>query len=250
MGFPMFSRRQKDPNVLSWHHNTLGVLVNGDASLAQPVFGCYWQKTAPSEALHSQKWCLCYFPCISESSSDHGVAVDLFRQYERCWRLNLNKDGHWTELSVWLPFRIAVNAFLLILLLKEPLPCKKSMWGEYNAASWLTTKGHCIRKPYLCWVTFGCVGSSVESLWAPSQIQSGEQNGFLKCDWRCAHQRTPKQMAPHCFLYLHFWMSAWVGAMPTSAFSWDRNILPDLMEKSKCFSWMSFCSYEGVLTHG
>lgn len=48
------------------------------------------------------------------------------------------------------------------------------MWGEYNAGSSDTTKGHCIRKPYLCCVTFGCAG---EVGWIPADTQSAPVRG-------------------------------------------------------------------------
>lgn len=108
-------------------------------------------------------------------------------QYKtRCTGLHLNKAAHWTELSVRLAFRIAVNAFFLMRLLKVPAPCKKSMWGEYNADTLGTTKGHCIRKPYLCCVTFGCAG---ELGWIPADTRSAPVGGsWTDCyiwDWWC-----------------------------------------------------------------
>lgn len=83
----------------------------------------------------------------------------------QCRGLHLNKAAHSTELFVRLAFRNAVNAFLLMRRLKVPAPRKKSMWGEYNADYFAITKGHCIRKPYLCCVTFGCPG---EPGWIPA----------------------------------------------------------------------------------
>lgn len=121
----------------------------------QPFIACLWENTI-AWAIRVKSAFLC------TSHRDPGpsqgeIHIVLFIQYQRCLRLNLNKEGHWTELSVWLPFRTAVNAFLLIQLLKAS-PCKKSMWGEYNAGGSDTTKGHCIKKPYLCCVTFGNAG--------------------------------------------------------------------------------------------
>lgn len=42
---------------------------------------------------------------------------------------------------------------------------------------------------------------------------------------------------------------AWVGEMLTSAFSRDQNILPDLTQKSKCFSWISLYSAPTRVDH-
>lgn len=144
-----------------------------------------------SEKLHC--WALLYgeryLLSLAEESLDHpGVKVLLFClcNKRQCRGLHLNKAAHWTELSVRLAFRIAVNAFLLTRLLKVPPPREKSMWGEYNADSSDTAKGHCIRKPYLCCVTFGCAG---ELCWIPVDTQSapvgGNRTDSHTRDWWC-----------------------------------------------------------------
>lgn len=85
-----------------------------------------------------------------------------------------------------LAFRIAVNAFPLNRFLKVPPPREKSMWAEYNADSSDTAKGHCIRKPYLCCVTFGCAR---ELGWIPADTQpapvGGNRTESHRRDWWC-----------------------------------------------------------------
>lgn len=130
----------------------------------------------------------------------------------QCRGLHLNKAAHWTELSVRLAFRIAVNAFLLMRLLKVPSPCKKSMWGEYNADPSDTAKGHCIRKPYLCCVTFGCAR---ELGWIPADTVSsswGEPNRLLYVGLVV---QTSKWHLIVFFIYT-FECSAWEAEAPTS----------------------------------
>lgn len=134
------------------------------------------------------------------------MPVVLFIQYQRCCCLNLNKDGHWTELSVWLPFRIAVNAILLIRLLKASLHARSLCEANTMQAVQTPQKGIALESHTSAVWPLAMLGRSVESLWTPSQLQSGEQNRFQMCDSRCKRQRAPRQMAPYCFPYLHFCM--------------------------------------------
>lgn len=79
-----------------------------------------------AELLYGERYLL----SLAEESLDHpGVKVLLFClcNIRQCRGLHLNKAAHWTELSVRLAFRIAVNAFLLSRLLKVPPPREKSM---------------------------------------------------------------------------------------------------------------------------
>ena len=148
------------PNVISWHHNqrTLSFSsVNEDASLAGA-------KLVLAGFIRKQLWAVVRvetaFPCISQRvlvPSRGEVPIVLFIQYQRCRCLNLNKEGHWTELSVWLPFRTAVNAILLIQLLKAPLPARSLCEGNTMQAVQMPQKGIALEShtstvwPLLCW---------------------------------------------------------------------------------------------------
>lgn len=147
--------------------------VNDDASLAEA------QKTAMLELLSEQK--MLFSPRISHwvlGLSQGEMPIVLFIQYQRCRRLNLNKEGHWTELSVWLPFRTAVNAILLIQLLKGSPPVRSLCEGNTMQAVQTPQKGIALESHTSAVWPLAMLGRSVESLRTPSQLQSREQNGF------------------------------------------------------------------------
>lgn len=125
--------------------------------------------------------------------------IVLFIQYQRCRRLNPNKEGHWTELSVWLPFRTAVNAFLLILLLKASLPARSLCEGNTMQAVQTPQKGIALESHTSAVWPLAVLWRSAESLWTPSQLESREQNRFKICDLRHTRQQVPKWMALYCF---------------------------------------------------
>jgi len=104
------------------------------------------------------------------------MPIVLFIQYQRCWCLNPNKEGHWTELSVWLPFRTAVNAILLILLLKASLPARSLCEGNTMQAVQTPQKGIALESHTSAVWPLPVLWRSAESLRTPSQLQSGEQN--------------------------------------------------------------------------
>lgn len=158
--------------MTSQQHTLCFSSVNDDASLAVA------QKTPMLELLSEQKM---PFLCISHwvlGPSLGEMPIVLFIQYQRCRRLNLNKEGHWTELSVWLPFRTAVNAILLIQLLKAFLPVRSLCEGNTMQAVQTPQKGIALESHTSAVWPLAMLGRSVESLRTPSQLQSREQNGF------------------------------------------------------------------------
>lgn len=118
--------------------------------------------------------------CISRwvLGSSQKMRIVLFIQYQRCRCLNPNKEGHWTELSVWLPFRTAVNAFLLILLLKASLPARSLCEGNTMQAVQTPQKGIALESHTSAVWPLAVLWRSAESLWTPSQLESREQNRF------------------------------------------------------------------------
>lgn len=164
------------PNV-SWHHNNIQWMM-------MPA----WRRhSSPWPALseHSVAWALVRvknaFFCISRwvhGPSQGEMPIVLFIQYQKCWCLNLNKEDHWTELSVWLPFGTAVNAILLIRLLKASLPARSLCEGNTMQAVQTPQKGIALESHTSAVWPLAMLGRSVESLWTPSQLQSGEQNRF------------------------------------------------------------------------
>lgn len=166
-------------SVLSWHHNNIL------CALVQ------WMMM-PSRQRHSSPWLALSgnsnaslvvrgenaFSCISRwvlGPSQGEMPVVLFIQYQRCWCLNLNKEGHWTELSVWLPFRTAVNAILLIRLLKASLPTRSLCEGNTMQAVQTPQKGIALESHTSAVWPLAMLGRSVDSLWTPSQLQSGNR---------------------------------------------------------------------------
>lgn len=142
----------------------------GTASL-----GLIHQRPALLELLLDLKKKPTFFLHLSESLGHYRVKCPLFCLYhsKRCWWLNINKDGHWTELPVWLPFRIAVNAILLILLPARSLCEVNTMQALQSPQKGIALESH----TSAVW-PLAVLGRSVESLWTPSQLQSEKQNRF------------------------------------------------------------------------
>lgn len=157
-------------------------------SLVQWMMMPSWQKHRSSWLAipeTSVAWAVCWAentsPCASPwvlGPSQSEMPIVLFIQYQRCWHFNLNKEGHWTELSVWLPFRTAVNAILLILLLKASLPARSLCERNTMQAVQTPQKGIALESYTSAVWPLAMLGRSVESLWTPSQLQSREQNRF------------------------------------------------------------------------
>lgn len=70
--------------------------------------------------------------------------------------------GHWASLSALRPWGLVSLEFSLSRLWKHFL--LKHVRGIQLSCC---HKGHCIKKPYLCWVTFHCTGRLANSLWTP-----------------------------------------------------------------------------------
>lgn len=149
------------------------------------------------------------FPCISHRvlvRSQGEVPIVLFIQYQRCRRLNLNKEGHWTELSVWLPFRTAVNAILLIRLLKAALPARSLCEGNTMQAVQTPQKGIALESHTSAVWPLLCRGGRLNPCGHPVSSSQGNRIDS-KSVIRGAHDREhPGKWQLIVFCYLHFWM--------------------------------------------
>lgn len=165
--------------MTSQQHTLCFIWVSDEASLAkaQLLLASFIRKQHCLSCCQSRKC----FSCISHrvlGPSQGEMHIVLFIQYQRYRRLNLNKDGYWTELSVWLPFRIAVNAILLIRLLRASLPARSLCEGNTMQAVQTPQKGIALESHTSAVWPLAMLGRSVESLWTPSQLQSRKQNRF------------------------------------------------------------------------
>lgn len=160
--------------MTSQQHTLCFSLVDDAASLAEARLSL----AGLSENCRQSRTCLSLHLSLSPWDITGWNAIVLFIQYQRCCCINLNKEGHWTELSVWLPFRTAVNAILLIRLLKASLPVRSLCEGNTMQAVQTPQKGIALESHTSAVWPLAMLRRSVESLWTPSQLQSREQNRF------------------------------------------------------------------------
>lgn len=249
------------PRVIRLKLAKCTIMTSQQHALVQRMMMPAWQKRSspwPALSENSIAWAVVRvenaFSRISHwvlGPSQGELPNVLFIQYQRYWRLNLNKEGHWTELSVWLPFRTAVNAILLIRLLKASLPARSLCEGNTMQAVQTPQKGIALESHTSAVWPLAVLGRSVESPQTPSQLQSGEQNRFSIYDSRCARQRAPRQMAAYCSSYLHFWMFGVGGRdaelckkhKPVShTWMWLRYETMSTCGK-ECFTFITVCTY-------
>lgn len=76
--------------------------------------------------------------------------------------VTISIKGHWASLSALRHWGLVSLEFSLSRLWKYFL--LKNVRGIQLSCC---HKGHCIKKPYLCWVTFHCTGRLANSLWTP-----------------------------------------------------------------------------------
>lgn len=208
---------QNLPNVLSWHHNSIL------CALAQWMMPAWQRHSSPWPALseNSIAWAVVRienaFSCISRwvlGPSKGEMPIVLFIQYQRCWCLNLNKEGHWAELSVWLPFRTAVNAILLIRLLKASLPARSLCEGNTMQAVQTPQKGIALESHTSAVWPLAMPGRSVESPWTPSQGNRIDSKSVIR---GARLGKRPRKWQLIVFPIYTFWCSAWVVEAPNSA---------------------------------
>lgn len=201
------------------------------------LLGRLHQETAPLELLSQVETT---FSCVSPSP----WAATGWNA--RCFVYTISKGaGALISIKTVIELNYLYDCPLELLSMLFSSPRKKSMWGEYNAGSPDTTKGHCIRKPYLCCVTFGCAG---EVGWIPADTQSAPVRGtewILNVWFEVPTSARPRQMAPYCFPYYAFECSARVVEAPNSAWTcvsnpgcdWDVNSRQHGMLRLHCSTY-------------
>lgn len=162
------------------------------------LLGRLHQETAPLELLSRVETT---FSCVSPSP----WAATGWNA--RCFVYTISKGaGALISIKTVIELNYLYDCPLELLSMLFSSPHKKSMWGEYNAGSPDTTKGHCIRKPYLCCVTFGCAG---EVGWIPADTQSAPVRGtewILNVWFEVPTSASAPANGTLLFSLLRFWM--------------------------------------------
>lgn len=233
--------RQNFPNVLLWHHNILHVLENNGAGSAQHIFGWHHQKTAASDLLESRKWSCVIFPARLSpwtiTGGGGGVLLNCLDNMKGACALISIKTVIVLNYLYDCPLELLSMLFSLSSFSKslssgrrlceantmQPVdsPQKGIALESHTSAGWPLAVwgarsnpcGHPVRSSLGNRIDSKCVIVDVHISEHPSKWHL---TVFSLCTCECC---------------------AWVGEMLKPAFGWDHNLLPDLTQKSKCFSF-------------
>lgn len=234
--------------MTSQQHTLCFSWVSNDASLAeaQLPLASIIRKQHCLSCCQSRK-CL---SCISHrvlGQSQGEMHIVLFIQYQRYRRLNLNKEGYWTELSVWLPFRTAVNAILLIQLLKASLPTRSLCERNTMQAVLTPQKGIALESHTSAVWPLAVLGGRLNPCGHPVSFSQGSRidSKSVICGAHVSKCRGKWQLIVFPIYTLE--CSAWVVETPncmnlclTPGFDWDINPRKNVR---KCFTFSTVCSH-------